>query len=101
MLKVKPAGLKPLMGQSLAIRTHHVSSERLKKLGQEVPDIAIVAGQDDKMIDPQCSVHLGKHLAVPAHILEGKGHIIILEAELDTIRHMEAVINAGEARWAD
>ncbi|KAJ3301606.1 hypothetical protein HDV03_000643 [Kappamyces sp. JEL0829] len=106
--KSKPSGLKTLVGQGLAVRTHNVTPERLAVIKKEIPDIIALAGEEDKMIDPSCTEYLGKqwpltlakHLDCPYLVFKGKGHIILLEAEKETLTALAGLFKAGEARWS-
>ncbi len=92
--------LKTMYGQSFAISRHYVDPNRLAFLGKMIPDCTAIGGKKDIMIDSSCTLHLAQHMGCKAVIFEEKGHIILQEAEMETIREIEQTIQAGEDRWS-
>ncbi|KAJ3270014.1 hypothetical protein HDV01_000725 [Terramyces sp. JEL0728] len=100
MEKSKAPGLKTLVGQGMAVRTHNISKVRLEKIGKEIPDIVALSATADVMIDPECTRYLGETIPCKTVFLKNKGHNIIAEGELETCRELEINIANGEKRWA-
>ncbi|KAI8902952.1 Alpha/Beta hydrolase protein [Globomyces pollinis-pini] len=94
-------GLPTFVGHGLAVLTHNVSNNDLIKLGIHIPEILIITGELDKMIDKDCSRLLAKHTGGKCFILEGKGHGIMLEADDVVNAEMVKIIDEGERRWSN
>ncbi len=90
---------KTLFGQAMAVKTHHVSSSRLKQLGMDIPDVVAMTGVEDKIMDPKCTLDLGKHIGCRAVLFEKKGHMIVSEAEFETLLELEHNFYSAEMRW--
>jgi pimeloyl-ACP methyl ester carboxylesterase len=99
--KAPRAGIKAMLGQAAAIRYHFISPDELKSIGENIPNIVAIAGKQDKMIDYRCTEHLGKHLGEHCKtvVFETKGHVILLEAEFETIKLLKENWTKGEEMY--
>ncbi|KAJ3270015.1 hypothetical protein HDV01_000726 [Terramyces sp. JEL0728] len=100
MQRTRAPGIYTFLGQGLAVKTHYVSKERLNHIGKEIPDCVAITGTNDVMIDPACTRELGDYLDCRTVFLEGKGHVIVSEADLETCKELELNFVSGEQRWA-
>ena len=96
--KAPKAGFRAMLGQGGAIRNHLITTEELNAIGLNMPNIVAIAGKEDKMIDYRCTEHLGKYLGdhCKTVVFETKGHVILLEAERETMELLGENWNAGE-----
>ncbi|PWN38752.1 alpha/beta-hydrolase [Ceraceosorus guamensis] len=63
------------VGRIAATMTHHIPDKDLKMIGERVPYVAIVTGDDDDVIKPCNSVHLAKVMSsAKLTVLKGVGH---------------------------
>lgn len=101
-----PPGLAGQTGQLAACLTHNCSFPSLLKIGEIVPDILIIAGDADKLIDPKCSEELyteisdrGTRKSVRKVVYPNKGHALAAEADKEYHAEFEAIMRAGNERW--
>ncbi|KAI9193606.1 Alpha/Beta hydrolase protein [Polychytrium aggregatum] len=65
------------LAQLSAVMTHHVSSTRLKQIGDAMKGrIQIVTGTWDQLVRPSNSTYLSKQLSCTMHVYEGGGHAL-------------------------
>lgn len=99
-------GLSGQMGQIAACLTHECSAASLAKLGEIIPDLLIITGDKDKLIDPKCSDEIynetslrGERKSIKKVVYAGKGHALAAEAEVEYHKEFEAIMSAGNTRW--
>lgn len=104
--KRSPPPMSGQIGQIAACLTHNCSFTSLAKIGEIIPDILIITGDADKLIDPRCSDEMydeisirGSRKSIQKVVYRGKGHALAAEMEKDYHKKFETIINAGEARW--
>jgi pimeloyl-ACP methyl ester carboxylesterase len=95
------SGLKTIIGQGLAVKTHHVSVSQLKQIKQSIPKILCMTGLKDVMIDPACTEHLGTHLEAKTVLLPEKGHGLPSEAEVEIVRELKELFETGKNIFDD
>jgi hypothetical protein len=88
-----------LIGQFTGILTHNVNEQRLKEIRDMIPDILIIDGLADKIIDPSCSKYLETQLEAQAVYAPKAGHNILDEAEELALKAAAMIVDAGEKRW--
>ena len=107
---VSPPGASGYIGQILACLTHNCSHENLSKIAKYVPDVLIITGGKDKMIDPACTEIIYREMSgagfseptkssVKCVRYPSKGHGLMMEAYFEYHKEFEANIAAGNKRW--
>lgn len=99
-------GLAGQMGQIAACLTHNCTAASLAKIGEIIPDILVITGDEDKLIDPKCSEEIynetslrGQRQSIIKVIYKGKGHALPAEAEVEYHEAFDAIMEAGDLRW--
>ncbi|CCA67531.1 related to alpha/beta hydrolase [Serendipita indica DSM 11827] len=84
------------IAQTAAARSHHVTSDRLHKLGQSIPKIWIVTGDVDHLVKPVNSEFLHQHMPQAEYqVWKGVGHGIIGQEPEKFNKNLERVIREG------
>ncbi|BFZ55109.1 hypothetical protein PYCC9005_002148 [Savitreella phatthalungensis] len=94
------------IGQILACITHNCSFRDLASIGGHVPDILVVTGMRDALIDPTCSDVLYRELSLNGQ-RQGirnvryatKGHALMVEAEEEYHKELEQLFAAADKRY--
>lgn len=104
--KAPPPPFSGQVGQIAACLTHNCSFASLAKISQNLPDILVITGDTDKLIDPKCSEELYRELSVNGErknvrkvVFRNKGHALMVEAEDEYFREFEATMDAGNLHW--
>lgn len=99
-------GLSGQTGQIAACLTHNCSAASLAKIGEIIPDILIITGDKDKLIDPKCSEEIyhettlyGERKSIRKVVYAGKGHALPAEAEVKYQKEFDSIMAAGDSRW--
>lgn len=102
-------GVPPMsgqVGQIAACLTHDCSFKDLALIGQRVPDVLVISGTLDHLIDPACSKTLyrelslnGERKSIKSVFFEGKGHALPTEAEVEYHNEVERIIAAADRRY--
>jgi pimeloyl-ACP methyl ester carboxylesterase len=90
------SGIKTLVGQGWAVKSHNMTPDKLAVIAAEIPVIKVFTGELDKVIDPACSDYLAQHLGITAIHFPNKGHILTSESEHLTIEQLEENFRLGE-----
>lgn len=111
-IKIQPAPrVSGTVGQIAACLTHNCSHESLSKIAEAVPDVLVITGENDKMIDPRCSDVIYKEMSgkgipedttkssVKKVVYPKKGHGLAMEAYTEYHKAFEQNIEAGDSRW--
>lgn len=99
------------VGQIAACLTHDCSHQALSTIGDIIPDVLVITGQADKMIDPQCTEVIYREMSgagfsgeptkksVKKVVYPKKGHGLAVEAYREYHEAFEQNMSAGNARW--
>lgn len=69
--------------QGLAILNHFVSPEQLEVIDNQISRIVIMAGRQDRVVDPGCSEDLNKYMPKSLLILvDDRGHDLVFASDL-------------------
>ena len=99
METLKKPALATFLGQLFALVTHSVSNQRLKVIGEKIPDMLVVGAKADKIVDPDLSKDIAQASGCKLIMYEGKGHVITTEAEPLLLPEIKSVWVAGEKTW--
>jgi hypothetical protein len=100
METLKKPSLFTFFGQLCALLTHNVSAQRLKTMGEKIPDMLAVGANADKIVDPELSKEISEASGCKLIRYDGKGHVITTEAESLLLPEIKKLWLAGEKRWS-
>ncbi|PIL23842.1 hypothetical protein GSI_13593 [Ganoderma sinense ZZ0214-1] len=93
---------QPFIGaisQMAAATTHYVSPERLRKISSSIPEVLIVTGDIDNLVDPSNSRHLKADMPEAEFIVkEGAGHGITIQCKQWFNELLERTFKEGRER---
>ncbi len=90
-----PATIYGLLGQICACLTHCTTMDKFKIISSHVNKILILYGENDKVIDPNCSREMAQLLPYARLVeIKRKGHALPNEAQDELVLHMNKLFKS-------